>query len=98
MLDAEATRSGARVKTDHIVTEYHGPSLGVLLDNARDEIIAGRNAGVEPIGILVSQRDFEQVAATKAREERNGIALRIFGIDIHAEPSLGEGRVQLILP
>jgi len=86
------------VISNNIITTYQGPSLGVLLDNARDEIVAGRNAGIEPIGLFVSPRDFEQVAQTKAREERNGIALRIFGIDIHAEPDLPEGAVRLMLP
>lgn len=86
------------MKPDFVSTTYPGPSLGVLLDNAREEIVAGRNAGVEPIGLFVSLRDFEQIALTKAREERNGIALRIFGIDIHALADLPEGRVRLICP
>jgi hypothetical protein len=73
------------------------PSVAVLLDNARDAIIAARRAGVEPRMLFVSIRDFDEVACAKARETRNGLALQIFGKEIHAKDFVAEGAVELVI-
>jgi len=74
-----------------------GPSLGLLMDNARSEIVAGRSAGLEPRGLLVNTRDFDEVARAKRREKRNGYGPRLFGFDLIAAESVEVGHVRLVL-
>jgi hypothetical protein len=73
------------------------PSVAVLLDNARDAIVAARRAGVEPRMLFVSIRDFDEVARAKARETRNGLAPQILGKEIHARDFIAEGAVELVI-
>jgi hypothetical protein len=73
------------------------PSLGVLVDNARTVLVACRDAGVEPDGLLISERDFAEVTRTKGPEVQHGLALRLFGVDLYPKTGLYDGEVELRL-
>ena len=73
------------------------PSVGVLVDNARTVVVACRDAGVEPEGLVISERDYAEVARTKGVEQRHGIALRLFGVDLYPGSGLDDGEVTLRL-
>ncbi|GAA4548552.1 hypothetical protein [Pseudonocardia xishanensis] len=74
------------------------PSLALLLDNAREAIIAGRAAGIEPVALLLSSADYAQVTRTKQREARVGLPPVVLGIEIRPDSAIREGSVRIVLP
>lgn len=70
-------------------------SLAVLLDNARGALAAARQAGVDTPGLFLNERDYAAIKVAKKREERNGVPLRLFGVDIHPRRNVALGNVQL---
>ena len=77
------------------VPDLDGPSLAILLDNARTALVTAVAAGLEPGAFLISQRDFDALRETKWREVRSGLPARIFGLDVYPGAGIDMGAVQL---
>jgi hypothetical protein len=85
------------VATQDETSEAVPASVGLLMDSARTTIVAGRDAGVEPRGLLLSQSDFDEVTRAKSREGRTGAALQMYGIEIYPSDHVAPGTVELII-
>jgi len=63
-------------------------SLGVLLDNARESVMAQRRAGREPDVIVVSPEVHDALRYVKRHEIRRGIDLMLLGKRLRVDGNL----------
>jgi hypothetical protein len=55
-----------------------------LLDEARREIVAARDSGREPAGLLLDRAMHDLLMDTKRRELANGVPLAVLGLAVAA--------------
>lgn len=63
-------------------------SVGVLVDNAREQVMVDRRRGVDPDVILVSAAAYAAVRRLKHAEKRRGLVLGLFGKRLRIDPDL----------